>query len=81
MKHCSFFKRLSVDNFNSAWPRQQVQGNASYPIMNEFYHVPSLASFTAAGSICYLLVSKRPPSQEAVIGKNLSYIDLFGCLF
>ena len=78
MKHCSFFKGLSVANFNSAWPRLQVQGNASYPRMNEFYYVPSLASFTAAGFICCLLVNTRPASQEAVIGKNLSYIDLFG---
>ena len=31
MEHCSFFKRLSVENFNSAWPRLQVQGNANYP--------------------------------------------------
>ena len=45
------------------------------------FHAPSLASFTAAGFICYLLVNKRPASQEAVVGKNLSYIDLFGCLF
>ena len=28
-----FFKRLSVENFSSAWPRLQVQGNASYPRM------------------------------------------------
>ena len=56
-------------------------GNASYPRKKEFYGGPSWASITAAGFICLLLVNIRPASQEAVIGKNLSYFDLFRCLF
>ena len=83
MKHCLFlpFKGLSLAISNSAFPRLLVQGDASYPSMKKFYHIPSLALFTAAVFICRLLVNLRPASQEAVIGKNLTYFDLLGCLF
>ena len=83
MKHCLFlpFKGLSLAISNSVFPRLLVQGNASYPSMKKFYHIPSLALFTAAVFICRLLVNLRPASQEAVIGKNLTYFDLLGCLF
>ena len=81
--HCFFFslKGLSLTISNSAYPRLLVQGDASYPTMKEFYHIPPLALFTAAVFICRLLVNLRPASQEAVIGKNLTYFDLLGCLF
>ena len=81
--HCFFFslKGLSLTISNSAYPRLLVQGDASYPTMKEFYHIPPLAPFTAAVFICRLLVNLRPASQEAVIGKNLTYFDLLGCLF
>ena len=83
MKHCLFppFKGLSLAISNSAFPRLLVQEDASYPSMKNFYHIPSLAPFTAAVFIYRLLVNLRPASQEAVIGKNLTYFDLLGCLF
>ena len=83
MTHCFFFslKGLSLTISNSAYPRLLVQGDASYPTMKEFYHIPPLAPFTAAVFIRRLLVNLGPASQEAVIGKNLTYFDLLGCLF
>ena len=74
-------KGLSLTISNSTYPRLLVQGDASYPTMKIFYHIPPLALFTAAVFICRLLVNLRPASQEAVIGKNLTYFDLLGCLF
>ena len=64
-----------------AFPRLLVQGDASYPSMKKFYHIPSLALFTAAVFICRLLVNLRPASQEVVIGKNLTFFDLAVCLY
>ena len=75
------FKGLTLAISNSAFPRQLVQGDVSYPSRKEFYHIASSALFTAAVFICRLHVNLRPASQEAVIGKNLTYFDLFGCLF
>ena len=77
----SFQTVLSPAISNSAFPRLLVQGDASYSSKEEFYHISSLALFTAAVFICCLLVNLRPASQEAVIGKNLTYLDLFGSLF
>ena len=69
MIYCFLFslKGLSQTISNSAYPRLLVQGDASYPSMKEFYHIPSLALFTAAVFIRRLLVNLRPASQEAVI--------------
>ena len=67
--HCFLFslngKSLKISN--SAYPRLLVQGDASYPSVKEFYHIPSLALFTAAVFICHLLANRRSASQEAVI--------------
>ena len=71
--HCFLFslKGISLTISNSTYPRLLAQGDASYPRMKEFYHIPSLALFAAAVFICSLLVNLHPASQEAVIGKNL----------
>ena len=58
---------LSLKISNSAYSRLLVQGDASYPSMKEFDHIPSLALFTATVFICRLLVNLRSASQEAVI--------------
>ena len=71
--HCFLFslKGISLTISNSTYPRLLAQGDASYPRMKEFYHIPSLALFAAAVFICSLLVNLHPASQEAVIGKSL----------
>ena len=77
-----FFQKIERGKFQFCMAKTTSAGECKLP-KNEIilFHVPSLASFTATGFTCYLLVNKRPASQEAVVGKNLSYIDLFGCLF
>ena len=52
-----------------------MQGDASYQSIKEFYCIPSLALFTAAVFTCRLR-----PALQAVIGRKLTYFDLFGCL-
>ena len=84
--HCFLFSlnglRLKISN--SAYPRLLVQGDASYPSVKEFYHIPSLALFTATVFICHLLVNRRSASQEAVIWEEFDVawlIWLFVCIF
>ena len=74
--HCFLFslKGLSLTIPNSAYPRLLVQGDASYPSMKEFYHIPSLALFTAAVFICRLLVNLLLASQEAVIWEEFDVV-------
>ena len=61
-----------------------MQGDASYTSVKEFYHIPSLALFTATVFICHLLVNRRSASQEAVIREVFDVawlIWLFFCIF
>ena len=76
MLNCFLFslKGLSLTIPNSAYPRLLVQGDASYPSMKEFYHIPSLALFTAAVFICRLLVNLLLASQEAVIWEEFDVV-------
>ena len=62
--HCFLFslKGLSLTIFNSAYPRLLVQGDANYPSMKEFYHIQSLALFTAAVFNCRKPMSSFPRS-------------------
>ena len=84
--HCFLFSLngWSLKISNSAYPRLLVQGDASYPSVKEFYHIPSLALFTATVFICHLLVNRRSASQEAVIREVFDVawlIWLFFCIF
>ena len=62
--HCFLFslKGLSLTIFNSAYPRLLVQGDANYPSTKEFYHIQSLALFTAAVFNCRKPMSSFPRS-------------------
>ena len=66
-----FFQKIERGKFQFCMAKTTSAGECKNEIM--LFHVQSLASFTAAGFTCYLLVNKRPASQEAVVGKNLSY--------
>ena len=77
----SSFQRIKPSNFQFCISKTTSARGCKLPKHEKFYHIPSLALFTAAVFIYGLLVNLRPASQEAVIGKNLTYFDLLGCLF
>ena len=77
----SSFQRIKPSNFQFCISKTTSARGCKLPKHEKFYHIPSLALFTAAVFIYRLLVNLRPASQEAVIGKNLTYFDLLGCLF